>query len=152
MGFRSRLLGPLSRYGGVALFALLCSISPRPVLGQTSSSISGYITDQSGAVISGAAVIVKNLETGATRTTKSEANGNYIVLSLVTGPYEVTLAYPGFKAFRHEVHLSVGQEARLDVTLFVAAADVDPEIVTETAVVNTLTSDISGLVSEKQIK
>jgi len=97
-------------------------------------------------------VIVKNLETGAARTTKSEANGNYIVLSLASGPYEVTVAYPGFKAFRPEVHLSVGQEARLDVTLYVAAANVDPEIVTDTAVVNTLTSDISGLVSEKQIK
>src|SRR6267154_1775638 len=152
MGFRSRLLDPLSRCGGVALFALLWGISPQPGLGQTSSSISGYVTDQSGAVISGAAVIVKNLETGAVRTTKSEANGNYIVLSVASGPYEVTVAYPGFKAFRPEVHLSVGQEARLDVTLYVAAANVDPEIVTDTAVVNTLTSDISGLVSEKQIK
>ncbi|HWT88390.1 MAG TPA: carboxypeptidase-like regulatory domain-containing protein, partial [Candidatus Angelobacter sp.] len=131
---------------------MLWGISPQPGLGQTSSSISGYVTDQSGAVISGAAVIVKNLETGAARTTKSEANGNYIVLSLASGPYEVTVAYPGFKAFRPEVHLSVGQEARLDVTLYVAAANVDPEIVTDTAVVNTLTSDISGLVSEKQIK
>ncbi len=53
---------------------------------------------------------------------------------------------------RPEVHLSVGQEARLDVTLYVAAASVDPEIVTDTAVVNSSTADISGVVSEKQIK
>jgi len=62
------------------------------------------------------------------------------------------VAYTGFKAFRPEVHLSVGQEARLDVTLYVAAASVDPEIVTDTAVVNSSTADMSGLVSEKQIK
>src|SRR5882762_9647546 len=99
MGFRSRLLDSLSCYGRVALLAVLWGISPQSGLGQTSSSISGYVTDQSGAVISGAAVIVKNLENGATRTTKSEANGNYIVLSLASGPYEVTVAYPGFKAF-----------------------------------------------------
>src|SRR2546430_17469617 len=84
MGFRSRLLDSLSYYGRVALLAVLWGISPQPGLGQTSSSISGYVTDQSGAVISGAAVIVKNLETRATRTTKSEANGNYIVLSLAS--------------------------------------------------------------------
>ena len=134
------------------LVALLWGIAPQPGLGQTSSSISGYVLDESGAVIAGAVVTVKNLETGATRTTKSESNGNYIVLSLPSGPYEVTVAYPGFKAFRPEVHLSVGQEARLDITLYVAAASVDPEIVTDTAVVNSSTADMSGLVSEKQIK
>jgi len=142
----------LSCYCSAVLFALLLGVWPRPGLGQTFSSISGYVLDQSGAVISGAVVTVKNLETGATRTTKSESNGNYVVLSLTSGRYEVTVAYPGFKTFRPEVHLSVGQEARLDITLYVAAADVDPEIVTDAAVVNSTTSDISGVVSEKQIK
>ena len=142
----------MSCYCSAVLFALLLGVWPRPGLGQTFSSISGYVLDQSGAVISGAVVTVKNLETGATRTTKSESNGNYVVLSLTSGRYEVTVAYPGFKTFRPEVHLSVGQEARLDITLYVAAADVDPEIVTDAAVVNSTTSDISGVVSEKQIK
>src|SRR5262249_35473386 len=83
---------------------------------QASASISGFITDQTGAVIPGAVITVKNLETGATRTTKSESNGNYIVLSLTSGQYDVAVTYPGFRAFRLEVHLSVGQEARLEVT------------------------------------
>ena len=120
---------------------------------QASASISGFITDQSGGVISGAVVTAKNLETGGTRTTKSELNGNYLVLSLTSGPYQLNVTYPGFKTFSPNVHLSVGQEARLDVTLYVAAADVDPEIVTDAApAVSTSTSDISGLVGEQQVK
>src|SRR5579859_3360528 len=102
---------------------------------QASASISGTIADQSGAVVVSAEVTIKNLETGAVRTTKSNVNGTYLVLSLLPGPYEVAVTYPGFKAFRPEVHLSVGQEARLDVILYVAAASVDPEIVTDTSVV-----------------
>jgi len=50
------------------------------------------------------------------------------------------------------VHLSVGQEARLDVTLYVAAADVDPEIVTDTAVVNTLTRTFRAGLGKNRLK
>src|SRR5262249_54678116 len=120
---------------------------------QAIANISGYVTDQSGAVIAGAVVTVKNLETGATRVTRSAPDGNYIFLLLSSGPYEVKATYPGFKAFNLPTHLSVGQEARVDVTMYVAAASVDPEIVTDAAaVVSASTADISGLVSEQQIK
>jgi len=55
------------------------------------------------------------------------------------------VAYPGFKAFRPEVHLSVGQEARLDVTLYVAAADVDPEIVTSSTLNHNVVTPLIAL-------
>ena len=119
---------------------------------QASASISGYITDQSGGAISGAVITVKNLETGATRATNSALDGNYIFLLLMSGPYEVRATYPGFKAFSLPAHLSVGQEARVDVTMYVAAASVDPEIVTDAALVVSTSSDISGLVGERQVK
>ena len=120
---------------------------------QTSASISGCITDQSGAAVPSAEVTVKNLETGATRTTKSNPSGNYLVLSLIPGPYEVTVKYPGFQVSREpHIHLSVEQEARVDVTLSVAAANIHIEVKNDAPVVNTSTADISGLVGEKQVK
>ena len=147
MGFRTKVLGILLTP------LLLFAIVPRLAKGQTSACISGYVSDQSGGLISGAVVAIKNLETGATRTTKSAPDGNYIFVSLPSGPYEVRVSYLGFKAFSLPAHLSVGQEARVDVVMYVAAASVDPEIVTDAAsVVNTSTADISGLVGERQIK
>ncbi len=147
-------MGFCSKYFGFLI--LVCSLSgfaPRAAQGQTSASISGYVTDQSGGVIAGAAVSAKNLETGTVRTTKSASDGNYIFLSLTSGPYEVRVTFPGFRAFSLPTHLSVGQEARVDITMYVGAASVDPEIVTDAAlVVSTSPSDISGLVGERQVK
>src|SRR5258706_4278459 len=120
---------------------------------EASASISGTITDQSRAVVGLAVVTVKNLETGAIRTINSNASGSYLVLSLLPGPYEVSVIYPGFKAPRKpRVDLSVGEEARLDVMLYVAAADVGIEVKSDLSVVNTSTSDISGLVGAQQVK
>lgn len=135
-----------------ALLFLVC-FSARAAQAQTSASISGFVTDQSGAYIVSAVVTVKNVETEAVRTTKSNTGGNFLVLSLPSGTYEVTVACQGFTTFRRPiVHLSVGQEARLDVTLYVAGADIDFEVVSDAPPVNTSTSDISGLVGERQIK
>jgi Carboxypeptidase regulatory-like domain len=137
----------------IAVAALLTSALATATHAQVSASISGFVRDQSGAVIAGAAVTVRNLETMASRTATSQSDGSYLVLALSSGPYDVSATYPGFKAFRQLLHLSVDQEARVDVELYVASASVDPEIVTDAApVVNTSTSDISGLVTEKQIK
>ena len=119
---------------------------------QTSASISGYVTDQSGAAVASAAVTVKNLETGAIRTTNSNSVGNYLVLSLLPGRYEVSVSYPGFKTLREHATLSVGEEARLDIVLYVAAASDDFEVKGDISVVNTSTADISGLVGEQQVR
>jgi hypothetical protein len=145
--FRAALEGVLTA------LALCISVFAPAADAQTSASISGVVRDQSGGVIAGAVVTVRNLETMATRTTTSQSDGRYLVLALSSGPYDVSVTYPGFKAFRQPVHLSVDQEAHVDLELYVAAASVDPEIVTDAAVVvNTSTSDISGLVTERQIK
>src|SRR5262249_31323023 len=151
----NRIFAYQSKKCALGLFLALVALSsfaPRSNA-QASASISGYVTDQSGAPVVSAAVAVKNLETGAIRTTKANANGNYLVLSLPTGAYEVVVGLQGFQNSRMpKLNLSVDQEARLDVTLYVAAANIDIEVKSDTAVVNTSAAEISGLVGEQQIK
>ena len=138
-------------FGVLALVVL--SIFAPVVRAQASASISGYVTDQSGAAVASAAVTVRNLETGAIRTTQTSSNGNYLVLSLPTGAYEVVVALQGFRNSRApKLNLSVDQEVRLDVTLYVSAANINIEVRSDAAVVNTSTADISGLVGEQQVK
>ena len=83
---KSLVLGVLTLAIGVSLHA------------QTSASISGRVTDPSGAVVPGAMVTVKSLETGATRTVTTNDSGDYTVLGLPLGPQEVKAACPGFTA------------------------------------------------------
>jgi hypothetical protein len=76
------------------------------------------VTDASGGAVSGASLTVKNLETGALRTTTTEETGRYQVLSLAIGQYEVRVAKPGFaEEIRTGIGLIVGQGASVDITL-----------------------------------
>ena len=111
-----------SRAGGwcgrlVRLIFLFLIFTPA-LSAQISATLSGTVTDQSGATVSGAAVTVKNLETGAIRTTTTGEAGQYQVFSLPVGAYEVRVTKQGFaEQIRTGIRLVVGQDARVDVTL-----------------------------------
>jgi hypothetical protein len=92
--------------------------------------IGGIIVDASGAVIVGASVKVVNSQTGVTLTTKSDAEGHWVVSGVKPGPVSVRIESSGFKSFQHELDLSSSKPARLGVTLDVAAT---AESVTVTA-------------------
>src|SRR5215470_10186093 len=147
MGFRSTSFS-------VPLFALLlCSLAPRPAQAQTSASISGFVTDPTGAPVQGAEVSVKSLETGRVRTTATGFDGRYLVLALPVGGHEVIVKAQGFKQMtRTAIRLSVEQEARVDFQLVILEPEETIEVTDDATLVNTSTADISGLVGEKQVK
>ncbi|HZC65307.1 MAG TPA: carboxypeptidase-like regulatory domain-containing protein, partial [Candidatus Dormibacteraeota bacterium] len=60
-------------------------------------TILGTVTDSSGGAVVGATVVVKNTDTGATRTTSTGIDGNYAVPELQIGNYSVTVTNAGFK-------------------------------------------------------
>src|SRR5215469_33599 len=73
-------------------------------------SISGTITDATGAAVSGAKVIVTESNTGTKAETVSDAAGHYNVPFLLPGDYEVTVNIAGFKEFvRKGFHLGAGE-------------------------------------------
>src|SRR6266446_7355298 len=91
---------------------------------QVAASITGTVTDPSGAPISAAAMTAKNLETGLSRSSATDDAGRYAILALAVGRYEVTAAKPGFQnATRIGIHLAVAQEARIDLTLQVGTIE-----------------------------
>ena len=121
--------------------------------GQAAASISGVVTDASGAPVASAVVITKNLETGAVRNTMTNESGWYLVLALAVGPYEVRGGKAGFQeAIRSGVLLVVGQEARVDLRLQVGAVRTKVSVTGDAAVVSTSTINISGLVGEREVK
>src|SRR5690349_12560685 len=81
-------------------------------------NISGYVKDSSGAVVPNAAVTAKMVAQDAVRTTKTDAEGFYSLLSLPPGQYEMTFELTGFqKQIQTGLQLTVGQNLRVDGTL-----------------------------------
>ncbi len=132
---------------------LLALILVPLALGQgTSGSISGVVKDQSGAVVPGAAITVRNLETNATRQTISQPDGRYVVPGLPGGPYELSAELAGFSKYvRSPINLLLNQQAIVDPSLQ-PAATAETVIVTEDApLLNTSTTEVGVRFDEKRI-
>ncbi|PYR96963.1 MAG: hypothetical protein DMG12_25135, partial [Acidobacteria bacterium] len=128
--------------------------APESVAQTVAGRIIGTIRDSQGAVIPGATVSAKSLETGAERTTVSDDSGGFNITSVPAGSYEVTASLAGFqKEVRSGVTLTVGAALRVDFTLKVGALQQEEVVVTgEAPQVDTTTSTMSGLVSETTIR
>jgi len=86
--------------------------------GSVTASISGTVSDPTGAVIPGATVTAHNTETGIDVTTQTNSAGFYSFPALPTGRYEVTIKAGGFEEFRQTgLVLDVNTAARVDATM-----------------------------------
>jgi hypothetical protein len=119
----------------------------------SSASISGKISDPTGAGLSAASVTVTSIDTGATRTATTDSDGNYKLLSLPIGAQELKAEKQGFKSeLRKGINLEVGQQAVIDLRLEVGDLTQQVTVTAEAPVVNTTTSQISGVVGEREVK
>jgi outer membrane receptor protein involved in Fe transport len=137
----------------ILLCAMLMFCAPFLASAQDTGSISGTVTDKSGAAIVGAEVAVTDLGGTLSRNTVSNTDGLYAVPGLPGGTYNITVTAKGFQKFdARSVVLQVAQKARVDVTLSVGV--VTQEVVVQgesVAQVDTQTAELSGTVTGKQI-
>ena len=139
--------------GRITLLSVLYLIFTPALFAQVSATLSGAVSDQSGATVSGAAITVKNLETGAIRTTNTGQAGEFQELSLPIGLYEVHVTKQGFaEQIRTGIRLVIGQEARVDVTLQVGRTSQQITVKSDAPMVSVSTADVPGLVGEQQVK
>src|SRR4029077_18256354 len=103
--------------------------------------------------VEGAAITVRHIETGLTRTDQADASGSYSFPSLPVGQYEITAEKMGFRReVRRGVDLVVAQEAQVNLTLQVGSIDQQVTVTDAAPLVNTTLASTSGLISESQIK
>src|SRR5439155_8014421 len=112
---------------------LLASTS---ALAQFSSSVQGVVQDQSGAVVPGASITLRHLDTQVTSTTKTNAAGVYRFSSLAPGRYEIVAEASGFQPVKSELRLAAGQSAGVNLTLSVARAAEQVSVTGEATVFN----------------
>jgi hypothetical protein len=120
---------------------------------QVSAGLSGTVRDQSGALVSGAAVAARNLDTGAIRNSVTDTEGHYQFFSLPVGRYEIRSSKPGFnEVVRTGVILVVGQSATVDMALPVGESTQQLTVKGDAPLVDVTTQNIAGLVGEQPIK
>ncbi len=135
-----------------AAIALLACLIPT-AKAQSSSSLSGSVTDPSGALVAGVAVTIRDLDTGMERPATTNSSGRYQVLLLPVGNYEVVVEKQGFSPVtRTGIHLAVGQDAEVDIGLKLSGEKQQVVVNADAAAVNLTTADISGLVRDQQVK
>lgn len=136
-----------------AVFSGLLVIFSLPLFGQATASISGTVHDQAGGTISDVVVSVKNLETGFTRSTTTNRNGNFTLAALPIGRQTVTAEKSGFKqAVRTAIELVVGEDLELNLQLEVGNFSQRITVRAGAAPVSASTADVSGLVGERLVK
>ena len=138
----------------LCLSVLLSLVSlPAVVFAQDTASITGTVTDPTGAAIPNAGIAVTSPERGINRTTTTNQSGDFLVAGLPSGAVNLSITAPGFKKYEaNGIILRVGQKARNDVALQVGAASAEVTVEgTNVAQVETQSSDLSGTVTGKQI-
>lgn len=120
---------------------------------QVSATLSGRVTDSTGGVVAAATVKANDLDTGVSRTVVTSQVGQYEMVALPLGRYELRAAKQGYaEQIRTGVVLVVGQDATADLVLRVGQVKEQVTVTEDVPIVNVSTQDISGLVGEKQVK
>ena len=131
----------------------LSFISLSPLAAQAVSSISGHLTDPSGAVVRDATVTLRNEESGAVRDMHSNDSGHYAFVQLPPGTYEIRADKRGFKsAVQRGISLAVSQAATVNISLLVGSTSEQITVTEDAPVVANTVDQSSGLVAGPQIR
>ncbi len=121
--------------------------------GQSTGSITGTVTDQTGAAIAGATVVVTNKQTGISRTMPTDKAGNYAVPSLQPGTYSVKVSESGMQVKTIDgVVLSVSSTVPLNVQLGVAEANQTVQVSASAVQIESSTMTVGQVIDQKTVQ
>jgi len=123
------------------------------LVAQDTASITGAVTDSSGAAVANANVVISNAERGIKRVAPTNGEGAYTFAALPNGAYDLTVTAQGFKRYQAQgVILRVGQNARNDVRLDIGAETVEITVKgSDVAQVQTQSSEVAGTITSQEI-
>ncbi len=125
----------------IFLFAIAILLTS-PAWAQFTSNVQGVVQDSSGAVISKATVTLTNQATQASRSTTSDADGNFRFVSLAPGSYKLAVEAAGYSKSESTLTLLTEQNLNVPVTLKVGAVTEAVTVTSATPVVDTADSRV----------
>ena len=145
----------LWNWGGLAvLLALLASGAPwiNAQIATTTATLSGVVTDSSGAVLPKATVMLTSLEKGISRSYMTDAGGRYTFNQLPPATYSLSVKTKGFETFlQNGIVLDAAESATQNVTLTVGSESVSITVTADASQLNTENSNVAASIDAKQI-
>ena len=140
-----------------SIFAVLTLVTePSALVAQdltTSATLTGTVTDSTGAVISGATVIVSGADNGVSRAIKTEASGDFTVPLLPPGQYSLQVQMKGFKSYQQKgITLVADRSAHQDIRLPIGAETEQIEVTSQAPLLNTGDANLSSEITSKQVE
>jgi len=133
----------------LSVVAMFLAVS---VKAQFTGNVQGFVLDPSGAVLVGATVSLRNLDTGVQSVMKTGESGNYRFSSLPPGNYVISAESGGFKKAEVSFTLSTGETQGTDVHLVVATAAAAVNVTAEAAPLNMDESRIQATLSADTVR
>jgi hypothetical protein len=142
--------------GQLLMSAVIMILSVSAIVAQTqvnAADLSGTVVDPQGAVIAGATVTVKNSATNISRTVTSNESGEYTIIGLPPGDYEITATAATFKkTVISPVKLTVGQSASLEIKMELGTDDVIVNISGDSVeLVETTRTSVANTIDQERI-
>lgn len=132
--------------GALVFLALLVPAQTRDL-----GSFVGTVSDTESVRLPGAAITIKNLQTGLNQSTVTNAQGRYRIERLPRGTYAVSAAFPGFKTtIKEGLVLSIGAEVKVDFILETGKIEEEITVVSKTPMVETTRAQVSTVISQKE--
>jgi hypothetical protein len=120
---------------------------------QSTATLRGTVTDQSGAVVPNAKVTARNQGTGIERTTQSDSTGNYQIAALPAGTYDVDVSAPGLATQNAKgVVLPVSQVVAMDFKIGVQKATEVVNVSGEAPVIESSTMTVGQVINERTVQ
>ena len=122
-------------------------------IGQSTATLSGTVTDASGAAVPNAKVVSTNEATGVASVTQTDAAGSYLFPSLPIGVYRIEMSCPGFQtASVANLKLDVASVVTQNIQLTVGAASQTVEITADAAIIETATTSMGQVINDKTVQ
>ena len=139
---------------GMLVLILICltAICPLAFAQVTNASLTGLVTDASGAAVTGVQISVQNTNTSFVQRTVSNEAGIYLVAPLNPGPYTLTAEKKGFrKLVQTGITLTVDQAATLNLILQVGDTKETVTVTADAELINTTTAEVGTTVGEEAV-
>ena len=120
---------------------------------QSTATLSGTVTDPTGAVVPGATVAIRSLATGVERSTVSDESGNYTAPSLQPGDYTETVSAPGFAKYTvQKLTLEVDGHVTVNARLALASAGETVQVEGAPPAIETQTMTVGQVIDQKTVQ
>jgi hypothetical protein len=116
------------------------------------ASVGGRVLDPQGAVVPGATVVAREIETNATRETATTADGRFRIAYLKVGRYEITVHLDGFADAKRQLTVTLGSAFDLPITLSLPSLETQVSVTADAQVLESARSQIAGTISVREVE